>query len=257
MSSNLNKVTVLLTTAEEDSAAVKKMLEEEGAQIRHYPLERYRGLDNEEEVLESLRDMTEYENVVYGHRRNAVFFLDFVERHNLKEAVKERLNFAVDNETAHFLEANGIPAVKPAEDAKAIKLIEFMLRIRRLGTTLYPCGTEQKEEVPGLLQELEIEVDEIPLFELTGPEDEELEDFRIDVMADEPEVLIMHSRHAVNRVPAAFPELNLDDKVVVSASPGVTRHLQKKEIQVNVEADGNWVDVIDALSEYLEKAQHP
>lgn len=251
MKDHLNGTTVLLTTAVEDADEITKLLEGRGARVLHLPLERYVGLEPDEQVDEAFDRLEEFENIIYGHKRNAVFMIQQLEERNQMEEARQRLNLALDEPTAQLLEEHGIPAVQPGPEARPIQMVEFMLRLRRMGATLYPCGTNRKEEIPGLLQELDIAVNEMTLYEMGGPESDELSSFRQKLDEQKPGIVIFHSRSAVNRTQAAFPELDLSETIVVSTSAGVTEKLEENDITVRVEGRGTWKSTVDLLAEYL------
>jgi len=239
--------TVLITAAEEDSVGILDLLEEKKVSVVHFPLERYvnrKDLSAAEEVLDQL---TEYENIVYGRLPNARFFMKQVERLNKKEAVRNRLNLTLDEDTADFLESCEIPAVCTFAGGKSINAVEFMLRLRRMGPTLYPCGTHRKEDIPAFLEELDIPVTELELYDLEGPEDKDLKKYQQELNEAKPDIIVFHSRRAVNRTLAAFPDLNYTDIHIISADKGVTQHLEEKDISASEEASGNWKSIADLL----------
>jgi uroporphyrinogen-III synthase len=249
MSSFLNDKTVLLTTAEEDIDIAKSLLEQRGAKIIHTPLEQYEAEVNDAKLQMAFEALPAVDQIIYGYKRNALFFLEQAIRHDMMDEVRHKLNFAVDTATAEVLEEAGIPAVQPGEDGSAIKLIEFMLKINRMGPTLYPTGEGTKEEIPGLLEELEIECAKIPLYKKVGPSKDELEDFRITVYAEKPEIIFFHNRSSVNRILAAYPDLTWSEHTNVAVSKGVEQKLLSKEIKVDVVANGSWKSVVSKLGE--------
>lgn len=126
-----------------------------------------------------------------------------------------------------------------------------MLRLRRTGPTLYPCGSHTKEEVPGFLEEPDISVCELELYDLEGPTKEDLEAYQSSVARQQPDVIIFHSRRAVNRIEAAFPGLDFTDSTIISADTGVSNKLEESGISITAEAGGSWQSVIDKLEELV------
>jgi len=242
---------VLLTAAKEDTEIFRSELEDYPVSILHYPLEHYRALDEDEEVADTLEQLKEFENIVHGSKRNAKFFVEKLNEFDKKHVVRERLNLALNQHTADYLEEKGIPAIHPQAEGKAINLLEFMLRVRRIGETLYPCGDKTKEDLPGLLQELEIPVKELVLFTLEGPEENELRKYQKDIAAHKPEIIIFHSRRSANRTQAAFPNLNYETAKVVSGDQAVTDKLEKEGINVDAQADGSWESIVDEVTRML------
>ncbi len=242
--------TVLLTAAKEDTETVKSGLEKRAIKILHFPLEHYAPVAPDA-IEDTFEQIDGFENIVHGSKRNALFFVEKAKEFDKLEEVRQRLNLAMDQLTANYLEEQGIAAVHPEAEGKAINLLEFMLRVRRMGKTLYPCGDKTSEDLPGLLQELDIPVEALVLFTLKGPEDEELKQYRQEIAAGIPGAVIFHSRRSVNRTLAAFPELDLSAGKVVSADKGITDKLKKKGIAVTAQADGNWESVIEKAEEVL------
>lgn len=239
---------VLLTAAKEDTETVKSGLKERDIKILHFPLERYVPVETEA-VQNTFEQIDNFENIVHGSKRNALFFVEKVQELDKLEEVRQRLNLAMDQNTADFLEEQGIAAVHPEAEGKAINLLEFMLRVRRMGKTLYPCGDKTSEDLPGLLQELDIPVEEVVLFTLEGPGDEDLKQYRKELAAEKPEAVIFHSRRSVNRTLAAFPDLDFSARKVLSADKAITDKLEKEGIEVTAQAGGNWESVIEKAEE--------
>lgn len=238
---------ILLTAALDDSAEVLELLEEINVELMHFPLEHYRPVSDKTDIEETFSQIDEFENIIYGSVRNARYFIEQVESLGEKGAVRKRLNLTLDEETAAFLEEVGIPAVCTYAGGKSINLVEFMLRLRRMGATLYPCGSHKKEEIPGFLEELDIPVKELELFDLEGPGEDKLLSFRKKIARSEPDAIFFHSRRSVTRTLAAFPDLNYEELTVISADKGVTKKLEDKGIAVTHEAEGNWKSMVDAL----------
>jgi uroporphyrinogen-III synthase len=243
---------VLLSAAVEDTEQVRSELEDRDINVLHYPLEKYEAVTDDKEILDTLELLDEFENIVHGSKRNAQFFVDKVKEYHKLEDARNRLNLALDQHTANYLENNGIPAVHPHADGEAIDLMEFMLRVRRIGETLYPCGDKTVEDLPGFLQELDIPVEELVLFTLEGPEEVELQQFRKDLAAHDPALVIFHSRRSVNRITAAFPNLNYNQATVVSANHAVSEKLGTEGIEKHVQADGSWDSIIEEIDEIFE-----
>ncbi|SHE56117.1 Uroporphyrinogen-III synthase [Fodinibius roseus] len=240
---------VLLTAAVEDTEVVRSELKKLKITPLHYPLERYEAVEADKDTVETLELVGEFENIVYGSKRNARFFVEKVKAYDKLEEVREQLNLAADQHTADYLEGEGIPAVHPHSDGNSIDLMEFMLRIRRIGETLYPCGDKTAEDLPGLLKELDVPVEELVLFTLEGPKEEDLQAYRKDLSAHEPEIVIFHSRRSVNRTLAAFPSLNYGKVQVISGDQAVTDKLKREDIETDRQATGNWNSILEEMAE--------
>lgn len=239
--------TVLLTAATEDAEYVIDLLNKDQIEVVHLPLEKYMPVEvDQEELAEQIESA---ENIIYGHKRNARFFMEKIQGQELLKGVKDRVNLAGDPRTAEFLEEQGVPAIYPGSE-KPIKMLEFLMRLRRLGTVLYPCGTHGKEEIPGLLKELDIEVNEQILFELDGPSGEELESHRKRVMENHFDAIIYHSRRSVNRIQAAFPNLHETRAQIVAGDKAVADKLENEhEIEVDKTAEGSWNSIYEQVKE--------
>lgn len=242
---------VLLTAAKEDTEVFQSRLEEDLLSLLHYPLEKYVPVEDDREILDTLELLDEFENIVHGSKRNARFFVDKVKEYDKLEEVRELLNLALNQHTADYLEREGIPAVHPHSEGKAIDLMEFMLRVRRIGETLYPCGDKTAEELPGFLQELDIPVQELVLFTLEGPDELELKEYREDLASHDPEVIIFHSQRSVTRTLAAFPTLNYDHAHVIAGDNGVSDKLEQEEIEVDAQAAGSWKSILEKVEEEI------
>lgn len=245
---------VLLTAATEDTEVFRSDLEDHQVTVLHYPLEQYQAVDADESVIERVDQLEEFENIVHGSKRNAQFFVEKVKEYDKLDAVRNRLNLALNQHAADYLEEEGIPAVHPHSEGKAIDLMEFMLRIRRIGETLYPCGDKTAEDLPGFLRELDVPVEELVLFTLEGPEELELQKFQRDLAAHKPEIIIFHSRRSVNRTLAAFPNLDYDDAYIISGDKAVTEKLQTEDIETNAQAEGSWKSITEQVLVFFEKS---
>ena len=240
--------TVLLTAAEDDAVEIKNLLDPVEIELLHFPLERYVPVDDQSDINETFDQLSQFENIIYSNLTNARYFMHQVEALDKMEAVRQRLNLTMDEETATFLEDSGVPAVCTYAGGKSINLVEFMLRLRRMGATLYPCGSHRKEDIPGFLEELDIPVKELELFDLMGPKNEELENYRNALSKKQPEVVIFHSRRSVNRTLAAFPDLDFESIRIISADKGISRKLSEKNIVVDDEAEGSWESISEIFN---------
>lgn len=240
---------VLLTAAKEDTELFRSSLEELDFSLLHFPLERYQKIEADESIINAFDELNSYENIVHGSKRNARFFVEQVKELDKLEEVRDRLNLAVTQYAADYLEEEGIPAVHPETGGEAINLMEFMLRIKRLGETLYPCGDQTKEELPGFLQELDIPVKELVLFTLEGPREEELQKFQKDAAAHDPEFIIFHSQRGVNRTLAAFPNVDFNSARIIAGDQGVTDRLRNDDIETDIQAEGSWDSILEKLTE--------
>jgi len=240
---------VLITAAVKDVESVleKWNIAEMEVELLHLPLEKYLPLRNDGKIVSTLNNLEVFENIVYGNVRNTLFFLDAVKKEEKLEKVRDRVNLTLDEKTSDVLEAEGIPAICSYAGSNPIDLIEFMLRFKRLDTTLYPCGSHKKEEVPGFLEELDIPVTELELFDLEGPDEKDLAAYREKVQSTPPDAIIFHSRRSVTRTLAAFQSLDFGELKIISADKGISRKLEDKDIDVHAEGKGSWESIISLI----------
>lgn len=253
---------VLITAAEEDVEETLEAFSDHDLETLHLPLEHYVPVEDEEKTEELLGRIADFEQIAYGSLRNARFFLEAVRERGLLEEVRGRVNLTADPRTAAWLEEQNVPAIYAdpgsfgqagpgsgrRQGGRAIDLMEFLLRLRRTGPTLYPCGLETPEELPGLLRELDMPVEELVLFKSEGPGEERLRSYRERLAARVPDTVVFHSRRAVVRTLAAFPELDLEAATVVAADTGITQKLRERGIDSDYEASGSWQSIQELLA---------
>jgi len=240
----------LLFTAPADACGdLKSLLMEEKERIIHLPLEKFRhSTDNISARL--LKDnISAFSFVTYGSLRNAKFFIEWAESIDRLAQLKNLVHFSLDDPTADFLEKQGIPSIKPREKAKPIDILEFMLRISREGKTLYPAVRDRAEEMPGLLEELQMDVAEFVVCEEVGLTSDELDHYRSVISNRQPDYILLHNRSAVTRTGAAFPGLELQKLKVISGSAGVSQILIGKGIEPDFEAEGSWYSIEKVIRE--------
>lgn len=242
---------VLLTAAAEDAAPAVRLLEREPVSLLHLPLEIYVETDRQVQDGNFDRAIGQAETIIYGNRRNAEFLLRHAKRLDLEKSVQQRVNLAADRFAAQYLEEECIPAVWPESD-KPVKTVEFMLRLRRTGPALYPCGAHLQEEIPGLLRELDIPVTEFVLYELEGPTADLLEEYREQVSDYPPDGIICHTRRSVNRIRAAFPDLLQDERIrVIAGDRAVAEKLEDLNRSAEFTAECTWDSILDRVKEIL------
>lgn len=243
------EITILLTSAIEDSEDMQEWAREKPVDLLHLPLEKYVPSEPKEEDLSGLIESSE--NIIYGNKRNAKFFLKYVQQQNLKDLVINRVNLAGHQRAADYLEEHGIPAIYPGSD-KPIKMLEFLMRLRRLGSVLYPCGSHQNDEIPGLLNELDIDVQERIFYELEGPSSQELKSYQRKAEESQVDFIVFHSRRSVIRTQAAFPGLAGDASKIIAGDNAVADKLKEDHnITVDKTAEGNWRSIIEKIEELV------
>lgn len=239
--------TILLTAAKEGTGKIERLLSATDCEVLHAPLEVYIARTDDTDITDTLNSVERFENIVHSSKRNAQFFLSHVHAHSKMDAVKGCLNLAVDESTFEFLESEGIPAIHSPSGSKPIDTVELMLRLKRMEATLYPCGAHAREDIPGFLEELDIPVTELDVFDLKGPSDDQLLVYRQEVDKTQPGTVVFHSRRSVNRTLAAFSDLDYNTLRIISADKGITNKLDEKGISVDAEGEGSWASVAELV----------
>lgn len=240
----------ILITAERDYAiGVLNELKKSDLEYLNLPLEKYRfSIDvKQEEAL--IPELKSFKFVIYGGMRNARYFLQWMNEKKISEMMRKKIHLVMDQPEANLLEEKGIPAIQPREDASPIDLMEFLLRINVDGGTLYPCAENSIEEMPGLLQELEMPVAEFTVCKPVPMDKKKLEQKRKSVEQNPPDAVLFHSRGSVVRTQTAFPDLDLSGKVLVSASAGVTQKMYEENLSADYQAEGSWNSVLRILKD--------
>jgi len=238
----------ILFTANPDNAAILPSLTEMD-KLLHLPLQHFTTHQNPEESRIIKSTLADFTFIIHGNLRNARYFVEWMHQNDLLKNVQNRINLAVDKPTTEFLEREKIPAVLFRENGKPIDVLEFMLRISKQGSTLYPTTDSKTEEMPGLLKELEMPVSEFTVCrEITISEDR-LNEYRDSVSRANLKAILFHNRSSITRIRTAFPELNFNHYKLISGSPGVTEKLREEELLPAIQANGSWYSIADVLEE--------
>lgn len=238
-----------LFTANEDVAAsfLNVIRESQGWELLHLSLENYSyAIDMDEEEMIS-EQMNSFSYIIHGNLRNARFFIQWATEMSTLEEIRNIVHLVPNQTTVDFLDRYNIPAVMPREDARAIDIIEFLLRITREGTILYPTTDAKDEEVPGLLKELEMPVIEFQVCKEDSLESKMLEDYRQKAYSADVDTVIFHSRSSVTRIKAAFPDLDFNALECISSGQAVTEKLLESNISPALEARGSWRSLLSIL----------
>lgn len=245
---------MLITASVNSCGNLKPLIDQHEDLFLHLPLELFEPFIQREEsdALKAL--LHTFSFVVYGSRRNALHFMKWAEEEDQTRTLKNLVHLVLDKPTADYLEERGIPAIMPRENAKPIDILEFMLRISRDGKTLYPAAEGKAEEMPGLLQELEMAAAEFTVSREAGLEPDRLKGYKERVKVSEIKAVLFHNRSSVTRTRAAFPDLNLHETVIISGSAGVTNMLVEMGIEPAFEAEGSWPTIQEIIeSDFLDK----
>lgn len=245
----MSKESVLITASPSLCAPMLHEFQKKDDIFVHLPLEEFI-VDVEKEESNMVKDnMDIFSFVIYGNLRNARYFVEWMRQNNVLEPFKNAVHLALDKPTAEFLEGESIPAIMPREMAKPIDLLEFMLRISREGKSLYPCTDQKTEEMPGLLQELEMDVMEFSVCKEKSLDSTRLDSIRKEVANCNITAVLFHNRSSITRIRTAFPDIDLHTKKIISGSPGVTKSLIDLGIEPNYEAEGNWYSIGGLIEE--------
>lgn len=215
--------------------------------LLHLPLEtyQYQPVAEESELVKA--GLEDYAFIIHGNLRNTRSFARWMDEEGLTEQARQRVNLAADQPTADFLEGIGIPAILPRKDAKPIDLLEFLLRISREGNSLYPTTEQKTEEIPGLLQELEMPVTEFTVCKEISIPAETLDEYRERVESAGIKAVLFHNRSSIIRVRKAFPELDLSSVKRIAGSRGVAEKLKEEGLEADVQAQGSWTSISAVL----------
>lgn len=189
--------------------------------------------------------------ISYENLRNAFFFLKWCDTNGFRDHLNQFIHLCIDHTTAEFLESENIPAILPRPGAKAIDLLEFILRISKEGVVLSPGTMNRKQELPGLLQELEL-----PFIEYDVCEEENINSHTVDsyqkiISEKKPDIILFHSKSSVNRTEAVFPELMSDNVIRIAANAGTAQKLNNKGYRPDEIANGTWPSVTDQLKKQI------
>ncbi|WP_340105002.1 uroporphyrinogen-III synthase [Rhodohalobacter sp. 8-1] len=249
----MSKGKLLVTASNYTCGDMKYVLEDNPDYFLHIPLEAYESTTEKMASGMLKKNVDNFAFVIYGNLRNAIYFEKWMSKHKLLSDFQNLVHFSLDQPTSEFLESHGIPAIQPRQHAKPIDILEFMLKISREGKTLYPSCSNKAEEMPGLLQELEMDVAEFPVCEEIGLDPEDVESLRNKLSVEKVSAVLFHNRSGVTRTFAAFQDLDVKKLTVYSGSAGVTEHLIGKGIEPHFEAEGSWPSIEELIkSEFLE-----
>lgn len=241
----------VLFTANEDVAAsfLKEINKSAGWDLLHLPLENYSYSINMEEEVSILDKLESFSFIIHGNLRNARFFIQWISEVSAFDQVRNIVHLVPNQTTLGFLAEYDIPAVMPRTEARPIDMIEFLLRISREGTVLYPTTERKGEEVPGLLQELEIPVVEFQVCKEDTLDTNTLDEYRTKAYKADLDSVIFHSRSSVMRIQTAFPDLNLSYLKCISSGQAVTQKMLETDISPFLEARGSWRSLLAILTD--------
>lgn len=238
---------ILITAERDDAVLLLEHISNTGIEPCHLPLEQYEYFLDPDQNEALLQQMDSFQFVVYGKLRNARNFITWIGKTNTMDQIQEKIHLVLNKSEADLLEESGIPAIQPKEDGRAIDIMEFLLRITVNGAVLYPCAEGSSEEVPGLLEELEMPVAEFTVCRSVPFKKEIIEKKRGELNKLNPDAVLFHSRGSVIRTRAAFPGLDLTDKTLVAASAGVAWKMRQESLEPDYTATGSWQSVLEKL----------
>jgi uroporphyrinogen-III synthase len=240
---------ILITAEKDDVVLLLEHISEIGIEPCHLPLEQYEYFFDSDQNEALLQQMDSFQFVVYGKLRNARNFITWVGKTKMMDKIQEKIHLVMNQPETDLLEEAGIPVIKPKETCRPIDIMEFLLRITINGAVLYPCAEGSSEEVPGLLEELEMPVAEFTVCKSVPFKKEIIEIKKEKLSKLNPDAILFHSRGSVVRTRTAFPELDLTDKKLVAASAGVAYKMRQENLEPDYTATGSWMSVIEKLRE--------
>jgi hypothetical protein len=237
--------TILITAGSDIAAPLFDLI----GDSLHLPLEQFEYFtdpDSDRALNEVLDSFT---FIIYGNLRNARYFLEWAQSKGKISSVQKRINLVHDRVTASFLEKEGIPAILPRENARPIDILEFLLRISKEGSTLYPTTDNHTEEMPGLLQELEMPVSEFTVCREVTVSGELLAEYRRKISEEQFYSILIHNRSSLTRIKTAFPDLNLSEYKLIAGSQGVADKLAEEGLEPDARAHGTWQSIAKVLED--------
>lgn len=240
---------VLITAEPDEANLMLENLSEIQVKPLHFPLEQFEYAPDPDQHEALLQRLDSFQFVVYGGLRNARHFITWMQETDSKSKLREKINLVMYKAEADLLEEEGIPAIQPKKAGKPIDILEFMLRISLNGAVLYPCAEASSEEIPGLLEEMEMPVAEFTVCRSVPFDKAEIEKKRNLLKQAEPDMILFHSRSSVIRTKAAFPDLDLASYTLVAASAGVAYKMRQENLEPDLTASGSWKSVIEVLKE--------
>lgn len=239
---SLDKQTVLFTAHSLNAEKVSTFCELANCQNLHLPLELNVPYREQEAIDFLFRDIASFSNIMYDSVIHAEAFVQVLneQEYEVKKAVKQLLHLVKDQDTASFLEQNGLAPIQASTNGKAIEVMELLIRLKRLQATIYPSVHGYYEEFPALMHELGAACTEIPLIEFTGPTPERLTDYRNSVATNKPSVVFFHAPNAVIRTQAAFPELDLNSTLNIAYDDTTAKKMKQQGLSIYAMGKRSW-----------------
>lgn len=246
----MSKSRKTLFTANKDVAVsfLKAMCEESQWNLFHLPLECYSYSINLEEEQMVTENIESFSYIIHGNLRNARYFIQWATKMNAIEQVRNTVHLVPNQASVDLLAEFDIPAVMPRDEARPIDFIEFLLRITREGTVLYPTLDKKDEEVPGLLKEMEMPVVEFQVCKEEILSSETLNNYRQKAYSVHLDSIIFHNRSSVKRIQTAFPDLDYDSIECISSGQAVTQKMAESGLSPALEARGSWHSLLSILT---------
>lgn len=225
----LSNQTVAFICPEPYADAVNVALDKLGARPYLVALEHAVTVPIDEQILRAWQvGFAAVDNVLHGHPLHTHYFIETVTQYNLWTEAKSKLHFTMHQGSSRLLEIHGIPAIAAPKNARGIDLIELLIRLRRLGPSIYPTGGEDYEELPELLKELDIPVFEMKLYDIVNTQDEALLELRTTLYEKAPDAVLIHSKTLARRFGIAFPDFKgrfftLSDQLLNELPEGIEK----------------------------------
>ena len=239
---SIEKHIVLFTAHSLNAEKVSSFCELAACQNLHLPLEQNKPFKEQEAVDYLFQEMGSFSNVMYDSVMHAQAFVEVLneQSYEMKKTVKQLLHLVKDQDTATYLEANGLAPIQASTNGKAIEVMELLIRLKRLHPTIYPSVHGYYEEFPALMHELGAACTEIPLIEFTGPTSEQLTDYRNSVATNKPSIIFFHAPNAVVRTQAAFPDIDFSSTLNIVYDDTTANKIHQQGLPIYAMGRRSW-----------------
>ena len=220
--------------------------------ITHLPVEQFEWMNESPAIDDTLNNLEHYENLVFNELDSTRQFLAIVENAEKLEILENKVCFVANKDIASELEQKGLPAIEPLKADKAIDVVETMLRFRRTGPALLPTRKNRVNDIAGFLEELTIEVNELPVYKKVPLEDDTIDSYRNKIPKLKLDCVFFHSREAVNSIPAVFSNINFREMKNIAGNKVVAQKLIAADIPVSATLK----DDLSALDGIIREVSH-
>jgi len=202
--------------------------------ILHLPLLRYESISTTNAISQALDHLSEYRNIVFNDLFAARFFMELIPPTELVQKMGNGVYFARNNEVFELLNSQGIPAIRPQKNEKAIDIVECMLQFKRLGPTLYPCRENSSDEIPGFLEELGIPVNELAVYKTKRLSRGDIDTYSEAIDKEPPQAVLFHSVRSVNTLPSVFSMISMNNVKKIALNGRIAQKMDQQNIPADI-----------------------